>query len=545
MESRQISLKRTNHKKLLPSFYAKNKELKEFQIAFLNEYLNDFPELRDHFCFLDCGVASQSIGVELTYLLFRWSNTELEPNEYQQLLLDLEKEFGFSAYTNKLFMTGTSISSSNKYNEHMVYEFVDESVGESQTRLAQVAQVNSSDPILLLDTHEDQSKYPLVQSSSEQLEEYLTTYAKSIFANSDRIYSRFGKPLQRLVVFPLIVFNESETERSTTFMAGVFAGFDDSEDLKLDLIYHVLSNFAALSVGTPFVSQNAEIEGSRDVVRLIAHQFATIAGKVKSGWLLSKAQAEEFVSSSPEDYSVAPLPALYEAMGTWINLWSLAISEEELFPEKMRKQQGSSEGIAYPPATMKDLACWAAYLASQSTLCGRCEGLIMSNSTDLKKASSYIAELKDIYKKNLVFKCDEATLHIKLDRFMHEDVFQLDRKGKANKDEYTQLSGVVRILIVLFENWLQHSPGTNLSFFATYERSVLTIEVSNAKKISGSNENLNISKASHAGSRGYEQAIETLRRCFLRNNPVSIFKDETGVDITVKCTIASLDWIEK
>ena len=322
------------------------------------------------------------------------------------------------------------------------------------------------------------------------------------------VYWCFGKELALFVNIPGTSGKNTMLRMGCSFGLALRPRDDQTEEEVMDEALALVQKLVSLAERTfYFVLQVSgatfgrleERAGVEETKRVFAHQVVKVADKT-TRWLVTpkrwQAILAHFQSDSDvniQDHQIAPCPEIFEALGRTLSLWALSYDPSYLFPP-----------LGEPPRDLEELAgvAWDYALDSKFVIDAR--AFDSSNSA---------VETAWVYTKSSLPLCREtssdlSTWLVDVDCFANSDgKFHIT---EVNRSDYRQLSGLLRILVVVFENFMAHEGGTGtITLKVTEDRGNLQFDCEYAKSHSQ-----NQFVQSHLGFKG-EEAARQLCRMFL------------------------------
>ncbi|MCM2374650.1 hypothetical protein [Aporhodopirellula aestuarii] len=394
----------------------------------------------------------------------------------------------------------------------------------------------------------------------KRIENSFATLVDKLGSKASSLTSMRGEPVKFFYAIPIAWWSLSLEEKpkwqasTSAWEASPGGGlfFGSSRELTSEEA-RFLASYCADSVGAGYrhvqALEQGERTGAEAAVDVFAHQVRTLAGKVSNGWLVNSEDWNAL--EKPDGFrgdKVIPLPQLYEAVSSVLTLWSMSIEPDHLFPRQVREQSASNESVCnerlirFPPENVHDIARYAMFHARQSVLVGRCENLKLSNPESLRAAWRQVNRGTNIA---IEFLSDERSCLIDKDHF--DDKFRLDKDDPVSIARFSELSGVMRLMTVLFENFLQSTNQEDkikIHAIADTELGGITLTLSFANPRGRVFER--ISKASHVGARS-RSVIRFIAEKFLNGCEVQIKDNESDSEcreFKSIMNIRNISWIE-
>lgn len=510
----------------------KNSLLKE-----MNDWLCSCPDSAN-ICYLDITIFDdQKLADKAKTILFATSKKNL--HTYKTILHSFTND-GYAIAAHPSFYSGLQDVTEDKTPHLLYHQFKT----KKKNKIYYIKRTNFSISVVnpyLKDSYSDGYKKNQQKSIQEQWEKLKAIFGKAV--ENEELLSCEAYSLKHMLAIPLGLKN---SDGNFDLSACIFLGVDSSANLKTvqDIARHIVLSLVELYAlpRTYKVGFNkGEDEGIEETIDVFAHQVRTLAGKVSSGWLVDNAIWNHPEFAKPRELptpKITPLPELYEAVGTVLTLWSMSIEPDHLFPPGARTQ------FAYPPWNIHDIVNYAMYHARQSWIVGKCESIRLSDTKGIQSACDVVLGQK---KDRIDFKSIKKECQINLGLFKKSKSNQLyiDKNDDKSIERYSELSGLIRLLVVHFENFLQNNDNGNIEVWVDYvqENETGTLEIY-LKNLWNKDAQPNISKASHAGARS-DKVLKFIENRFLKNQKVVITKPGQKAEYyCTKISISNLSWLE-
>jgi len=370
-------------------------------------------------------------------------------------------------------------------------------------------------------------------------------FVKVFSKEKHSLRSACGAPIEYLVAIP-VGFRNIRNPELFTLVASVFLAIDNhatEEDINSFLRYILLQLYEANT--TAWVERTADaqgqIKGNIETWRNFAHQIKHLGSRVDK-WVVSPERWEKIKKiasnitdekvrerSQKSEHKIAPAPELLSALGRTLSLWSLTYDPKDLFM--------TVDGI-HPPANLATLAMMAWQMAKDSYFVDEFSFKEFENS------------YADVW---LSWEFDSTFLQHINTKPLSCWIIQQKTFGPQKTNSHTtysdeqllywkQLSGLLRILVVVCENFLFHNP---------YEET-FNIDISKDDnerlliRCSNSRTKDNESKQSQRMSNGVKglQLIDYLCKNFLTGLDAEVIKktdDEHKYEIDIN--LIKPDWV--
>ena len=192
--------------------------------------------------------------------------------------------------------------------------------------------------------------------------------------------------------------------------------------------------------------RRAREEGTTQARRSLAHQIKGLSYGVGDSWLVSFDRWSAIKTQYPDRAElalakVAPLPNLYEAVGSTLSLWSLSHRPEDLFPRD-----------AEFPRDLAQLAEQAWNHARNTKLLAACRKFDFENE-DIKRVwqcdpvERRTIDVEDLRKWTV--DAEPFGIGEKREKFTGID--------EINQGAWKKFGGILRVLVIACENFLDHS----------------------------------------------------------------------------------------
>ncbi|MHB8821834.1 MAG: hypothetical protein ACYC58_09160, partial [Pseudomonadaceae bacterium] len=273
----------------------------------------------------------------------------------------------------------------------------------------------------------------------------------------------------------------------------------------------------------------AESAGTWEAMRVFAHQVKAVAYGASEGWLVTPERWELIenklsncadFSKIRNNYLIAPVPDLFRALKSTMLLWSMSYSPNDIFPEGRL------------PTDLSSLSLISWNYAIDNRFVASCINRnFRSNSKDLVDAINHrMSELRNFDFSEL------RSCKISASIFTDND-------GKTclspdNEQSYIQLTMVLRVLVVVCENFLQHSENNaTLKVYFQKNGNKIHLTCVNKRKSNGSQS----IPSNHLGFRG-TGLIKYLCKNYLEADVQEDRKSHTDYSICIILTIPA--WME-
>jgi hypothetical protein len=323
-----------------------------------------------------------------------------------------------------------------------------------------------------------------------------------------RLTSHKQVSLRWLTAIPIGFRNPLNPSDFTLGAAG-FLGFDAALTLpELDeMLRYVYLHIYQINV-VSLRETTGQVEGLEESMRAFSHQIKSVAFGAGVGWSVTPDRWKRLISMFEEQseyrdklaaYRILPVPEIFEALASTLRLWSLSFRPDDLFPD------------AKLPTTLERVAQIAWRFAEDNRFV---------QSSINRDFSAMKQDVIDAWKhRGLELReLDAVALRVwAIDGTKFDEGPQLENRLK-------QLGGLLRVLVIASENFLQHAldiPTMTIDAGLIGDRMFLDCSNKRGKDTPSA------STMRHLGFRGL-QLIDFLLKSFLRDLDPVCHKSSPG-----------------
>jgi hypothetical protein len=387
-----------------------------------------------------------------------------------------------------------------------------------------------------------------------ELMENVGVFMKLLGEQSSVLRSLDGKPLAQVYLVPVCTMMKEEEGgvsylRYGSFFLGTSKG-KVSEAFIKSIRQMVMEQVGAGYLAISRQRQGAE-EGLTEARRAFAHQIKAISYAAGSGWLVTPERWEEIKQSfsGRSEFAdalahpkVAPVPVLYQALQSTLRLWSLSYKPDDVFADG---RVPSNLGLVAKQAWQYALHNHLIHSSLSHNFQKDVDSVSKAIGDNLAKGVIGTAPTTaiDAFIKATSFeqlnlqKCDWSELVAwKIDRSYFVDLEEnIEALTEATDLQYKQLSGILRVLVVACENFINHASTTSTL-------KLRMVRHGTALFLLSSNEELDSKprvKAHFTGMRG-EDLIAYLCRAFIGSGEPRISRDS---GYRVEVPLETIEWL--
>lgn len=381
------------------------------------------------------------------------------------------------------------------------------------------------------------------QVANKVMSEQWKTYTNLIFSGDYHVNSLSGTETHLVFAAP-IGFRPISPLQNYSLVALLFFGIgctsmqgaDHKEisDTKLaDMVYrhlrvHVL-HVAALQFGEIRGEIRGKEGGVKEAMRAFAHEIKAVGYGATTGWLVTPARWNDIrkgfkrdntYQKQLEEYQIAPVPNLYSSLGTTLMLWSMSYDPVDLF---------QSRDVPNDLAALADVA-WR--YARDSHF------ISLNVRKNFASVADHVIDVIKAWENHTTSDSRKIDCSNLRNWSLRKRAFTADDgriiPTEANTKSFEQLSALLRVLVVVCENFLHHAKNdSELLLRANCEKDHFSLICSNAWPES---DDSTTAIPNHLGFRGI-QLIQYLCREYLNGQAKQGQKDEECYRLTISLPV--------